>query len=720
MRTLCAVISLLLASAGFLAAAPAVDVAAIDHDRIVEAADAALNLEPVTITTFRAKLSEGGPNDFYSNGDYWWPNPSTTNGLPYIQRDGQTNPENFNKHRECIWQLRNAVAALGAAYKITGDERYVKKAVELLRVFFLDPATRMNPNLKYAQAIPGVTPGRGIGIIDTLHLVEIPLAIEAMENSPAFPPEVLAGLKRWFAAYVVWMTTSKNGHDEANATNNHAVAFWLQVAVFSQFMGNEKQLAECRRQFKEVFVAKQMAADGSFPRELGRTKPYGYSIFQLDNMATLCQVLSTPGDNLWNFTLPDGRGIRKAVAYLYPYLDDKSKWPKKPDVQAWDGWPARQPSLLFAGLAFDEDKYLDLWKKLPADPTDEEVRRNIAITQPVLWLNTPSATPCMDILGKFTTGDVPALGPAETEVTPGRWVTNATPAGLPGNGLAQHPMLYIGEGYNKMFLVNDGKIIWTYSTGRGNEYDDAWMLSNGNILFTRMQYLAEITPKKQVVWRYDCPTNTEVHACQPIGLDKVLFVQNGLPPKLKVVNIKTGATEVEHDLPAKSLTDQKTVHPQFRRVRYTAQGTYLVPMLGLGTNGAVVEYDKDFNEVWRYDIRSPWAAIRLKNGNTLITDEGDKLTREVNPKGETVWELKPDDLPEAYRFINTQTCTRLANGNTIICSRGGGGKGPQLVEVTPDKKVVWVLQDWANLGPATAVQILDDPGVPENPGESEH
>lgn len=331
-----------------------------------------------------------------------------------------------------------------------------------------------------------------------------------------------------------------------------------------------------------------------------------------------------------------------------------------------------------------------------------------------------TAAPCMAVLNRFTAAGVPALGPAEAEVSAGKWTNAPTPAGLPGKGLAQHPMLYWGEGYNKMYVVNEGKVLWTYSTGKGNEYDDAWMLSNGNVLFTRMSYLAEVTPEKKVVWRYDCPTNTEVHCCQPIGLDKVLFIRNGLPPELMVVNIKTGAVEVEHALPAKSLTDQKTVHPQFRRVRYTAQGTYLVPELGLGTNGVVVEYDKDFKEIWRYAIRSPWTAVRLKNGNTLMTDEADKLTREVNPKGETVWELRPEDLPESCRFLNTQTCTRLANGNTIICSRGGGGKGPQLVEVTPDKQVAWVLQDWADLGPATGVQILDDPGVPENPGASEH
>ena len=197
----------------------------------------------------------------------------------------------------------------------------------------------------------------------------------------------------------------------------------------------------------------------------------------------------------------------------------------------------------------------------------------------------------------------------------------------------------------------------------------------------------------------------------------MLFIQNGLPPQLMVVNIRSGAVEVKHDLPAPSATDPKTVHAQFRRVRYTAQGTYLVPFL---TMHQVVEYDKDFTEIWRYEIPTPWAAIRLKNGNTLITDEREVLTREVTPDKKTVWEIRPQDLPEAFRYANSQSATRLANGNTILCSRGGGVQGPQLVEVTPDKRVVWVLQDWEHFGPATAVQILDEPGIPERPGESEH
>lgn len=366
---------------------PAVNVAKIDRERILNAAEIALAQPPVTITASRAKLSEGGPNDFYSNGDYWWPDPSKPDGLPYIQRDGESNPGNFNDHRVALRKLQDAVAALGAAWKVTGDERYAAKAAQLLRVFFLDPPTRMNPSFQFAQAIPGVSPGRGTGIIDGLHLIEIPKAVEAMTKSSALPPDVLAGLRGWFGALVQWMATSKNGRQEASAKNNHSVAFYLQMAVFAEFAGDEARVQECRSQYKTVFVPNQMAADGSFPQELRRTKPYGYSIFQLDNMATLCQVLSRPDDNLWTFRLPDGRGIQKAVEFLYPFFEDKSKWPRKPDVQAWDDWPARQPSLLFAGMAFGNSAYINLWRKLPADPTNEEVRRNIAITQPVLWVN---------------------------------------------------------------------------------------------------------------------------------------------------------------------------------------------------------------------------------------------------------------------------------------------------------------------------------------------
>jgi hypothetical protein len=321
-----------------------------------------------------------------------------------------------------------------------------------------------------------------------------------------------------------------------------------------------------------------------------------------------------------------------------------------------------------------------------------------------------SPTPALDALPLFTAAGVPELGPDEPAI--GDYNPQAEPAtGLPGNGLAQHPMLYIGEGYNKMLLVNGGKIIWTYNTApvKSGEYDDVWLLSNGNILFSRMSYAAEVTPQKKIVWRRDAATGREIHTVQPIGLDKVLLMENGQPPKLMVINKKSGAIEIEHEMP-----DSGPTHAQFRRVRVTANGTYLVPFLQMHK---VVEYDKDFKEIWSYETNRPWAAVRLHNGNTLITDEHDKLTREVNPKGETVWEIKLSDLPAELRGGNCQTALRLTNGNTILCINSPRNKAPQLVEVTPDKKVVWALKDWRHFGPATAVQILDDPGIPEKPGD---
>lgn len=363
-----------------------VDVAAHDKARILKLADAALSQVPLTITSDVAKYTTGGVNDFYSNGDYWWPDPAKPDGIPYKQRDGQTNPDNFVAHRMAMRNTKDAVAALAAAYKVTGDDKYVVKAAELLKVFFVDEKTRMNPHLAFTQAIPGRTTGSKTGVIDGLHLVEFPAAIKALEKSKAFDPALAKGLHAWFAELNQWMLTHKNGIDEGESPNNHAVAYFLQVAVFADFNGEKETLAKCRTRFKDVFVNVQMAADGSFPRETARTKPYAYSIFQLDNMVLLCKVLSTPEDNLWNYEGPEGRSIKKAVAWLYPYLADKSTWTLKPDVMSWDGWPSRQPALLFAGQVYNEPKYIELWRKLPTDPTDLEVRRNIAITQPVLWL----------------------------------------------------------------------------------------------------------------------------------------------------------------------------------------------------------------------------------------------------------------------------------------------------------------------------------------------
>ena len=360
------------------------DVARIDRARVLKAANQYLKEQPITITASTSPRSAGGIHDFFSEGDYWWPDPANPDG-PYIQRDGMTNPNNFVDHRRYLMRLSVQVPALAAAWRLTKDERYAKHAVKHLRAWFIDEKTRMNPSLQFAQAIHGRFTGRGIGIIDTIHLVEVSRAVEILKDSSSLNMNDLGGVIQWFIDYLQWMTTSKNGIDEREAKNNHGTCWVMQVAAFAELVGNQELIAYCRNRFKTVLVPNQIAVNGSFPEELRRTKPYGYSLFNLDAMATICELLSTPNDNLWTFTTSDGRGIGKAVEYMYPFIKNKKSWPLKPDVMYDSEWPMRHASLLFAGRALRRPEYIELWKTLPADSKVEEVIRNFFIRQPVLW-----------------------------------------------------------------------------------------------------------------------------------------------------------------------------------------------------------------------------------------------------------------------------------------------------------------------------------------------
>ena len=368
-------------AAGALWAAGNFDLVAIERARVLKAAGEYLSAQPVTVTAASSPRSAGGLHDFFSEGDYWWPDPNNPGG-PYIQRDGMSNPDNFVEHRRAMIRLSLIVPALAAAYKITGDRKYAGRAALHLRAWFVDAATRMNPNLQYAQAIHGRFTGRGTGIIDTLHLVEVARAAGQIDLAPAD----LEGVKKWFVGYVEWMTTHPYGIAERDTRNNHATCWVAQVAAFSRLTGNAGQTAYCRNRFKTVLIPNQEAPDGGFPEELRRTKPYGYSLFNLDAMAILAETLTTPQDNLWKWQLEDGRGMARAVAYMYPFMLDKKKWPLPPDVMYDQEWPVRQPCLLFAGLALEKPEYLALWGKLNPDPTVEEVLRNFPVRQPLLWV----------------------------------------------------------------------------------------------------------------------------------------------------------------------------------------------------------------------------------------------------------------------------------------------------------------------------------------------
>ncbi|MBA4137931.1 MAG: alginate lyase [Opitutus sp.] len=355
-----------------------------EKPRVLPLAEAALGVQPVSITAVRNPRSAGDAHDFSSEGDYWWPDPKNPDG-PYVRRDGETNPHNFLGHRRLMLAFARDFGALAAAYDLTRDERFAAAAVEHLRVWFVDPATRMNPNLQYAQSIRGVATGRGIGIIDTVHLAEVALGVRALHGAKPLDDATEAAVKNWFRDYLRWLQTHPYGLDERKAENNHGTCWFLQAAAFALLVDAQATLADARRQFKEVLLPNQMATDGSFPRELARTKPYGYAIFNLDVMCALAVVLSTPEDDLLKFTLADGRGLIRGVEFLAPFLADKSKWSRPPDVLYWDEWPVRQPALLWGALAAQRDDWLELWQRLPADPVVEEVRRNFPVRFPTLW-----------------------------------------------------------------------------------------------------------------------------------------------------------------------------------------------------------------------------------------------------------------------------------------------------------------------------------------------
>jgi hypothetical protein len=355
------------------------------------------------------------------------------------------------------------------------------------------------------------------------------------------------------------------------------------------------------------------------------------------------------------------------------------------------------------------------------------------------FLAAVAAEPVYKLLGRrgLETADMPPLNTpiqhdigfhyrtGKHDVTPFDWdqylafaELHLKPAVPVGRGLAQHPFLYCGEWQDRghsdqlMHLVRDGKVVWTYSIPGREELGDCTRLSNGNIVFSRRFGASEVTPDKKIVWNYEAPPKTEIHTTYPIGLDRVLVMQNGNPAKLLVIRKATGKIEAELVLPTRV---PDGIHGQFRHVRVTQVGTFLVAHLDLGK---VVEYDADAKELWSVDAPSAWAAVRLKNGNTLISGNQHGYVREVNPKGEVVWEINKYDLP-GIPLQTVQEVDRLANGNTVICNWAGSlaqaqwANQMQIIEVTRDKRIVWALRDWKNLGPASSIQLLDEPGVPE-------
>lgn len=364
---------------------PAKALAELERPRVLLSARRYLREAPKTVVAIPAPNSAGGPHDYYSDADYFWPDPKNPNG-PYINRDGESNPANFNAHRELLIRLSIQAGALAAAWVLTKKQEFSNHCAAHLRAWFITPATRMNPNLQYAQAVHGLSTGRSWGIIDTLHLAEVAQAATVLHRGGTLSAADWQGTREWFAEYLSWLQTSEPGQKERDAKNNHGSCWIVQAAAFARLTDDRAVSEACRERLKNTVFPTQFAQDGSFPLELARTKPYGYALFNLDALGMAAQILSLPAADLWTYQLADGRRLKACFDFMKPYVADKGTWPYRHDVQYFGDLPVRQPSFLFAGLAYRDDGYLNLWRRLDPDPTVAEVIRNHPVRQPLLWI----------------------------------------------------------------------------------------------------------------------------------------------------------------------------------------------------------------------------------------------------------------------------------------------------------------------------------------------
>ena len=327
-------------------------------------AEKSLAVTRVSVVDKGVTPPSGDKHDYMSQAPYFWPDPAKADGRPYIRKDGQRNPEidKITDHR-AIDGLSH-VQTLALAFSFGGDERYAEKAAALLRAFFLDPPTRMNPNLEYAQFIPGVNTGRGIGLIETRSFTRLVDAVGLIASSTAWRPEDERGMREWFTAFLKWMQESRNGQDEAAAKNNHGTYYDLQVASFALFLDRPALAKQVLEQAKQKRIAVQIGPDGKQPLELARTNAWSYSTGNLDGLTELATLGDRAGVDLWHFATPDGRSIRKAILYLTPFSFGDKKWDDQ-QINAFSP-QALHGVLRRAARHYDDAEVQAAAKRLPA------------------------------------------------------------------------------------------------------------------------------------------------------------------------------------------------------------------------------------------------------------------------------------------------------------------------------------------------------------------
>jgi hypothetical protein len=353
---------------------------------LIREADRALTSGTVSVVEKELTPSSGDKHDYMSLAPYWWPNPNKPNGLPYIRRDGEINPErDQTSDRKRLDNMVQTVRTLSLSYFFTGREEYAAHAAKMLLVWFLDPATKMNPNLRYAQAIPGRSSGRAAGIIETHNLPELIDAVAMLNRSKSWDQSNQKALQDWFNAYLIWLLESPEGSAEATAKNNHGSWYDLQVLSYALFAGKNELAKKVLSELPTKRISKQIEPEGRQLRELERTQAWNYSLFNLKALFDIASIANKLGTDLWNYQTPDKRGIRKALDWLIPFATGEKKW----SYEQIAGWQPEKlaPLLRRAALQYREMSYENALSKL-APSADQ--RFNLLYPRPIA--TNPSAS----------------------------------------------------------------------------------------------------------------------------------------------------------------------------------------------------------------------------------------------------------------------------------------------------------------------------------------
>jgi hypothetical protein len=321
----------------------------------------ALKAGPWSVTNHRPENVTAGPNDYYSEGPYWWPDPKNPKG-PYIRKDGQRNPGRFLGNRNDLGSMCTAVLSLGMGAYLSGDKACTQHAGLVLSTWFVDPKTRMNPNLEYGQAVRGVNTGRGTGLIDTVSMIHAAQGVWLLERAGGLDHAVAEGVRQWYADFMTWMTTSKKGLDEKKSGNNHATWWTAQVAAYATLVGNDATRRMAWEHYRSYLVPTEIQPDGSCPREEARTQSLGYSTMNLDAFSTLCRVAEVNGESLWKYRTAAGIGVETAFRYLMTYELHPDTW-KKEQITKFS--PDGTVFLGLAGVGMKDAGLLAAYRELP-------------------------------------------------------------------------------------------------------------------------------------------------------------------------------------------------------------------------------------------------------------------------------------------------------------------------------------------------------------------